>query len=55
MIRSLSLLSIRFGLKLICKVALAMAHPNLQRTRASQPLDAIPRPRDTPIWKLEAR
>ena len=24
------------------------------KTRASLPLDAIPRPRDTPIWKLEA-
>jgi len=24
------------------------------KTRASLPLDAIRRPRDTPIWKLEA-
>jgi hypothetical protein len=27
---------------------------NRCRTRASLPLDAIQRPRDTPIWKLEA-
>ena len=25
-----------------------------RKTRASLPLDAIRRPRDTPIWKLEA-
>jgi hypothetical protein len=27
---------------------------NRCKTRASMPLDAIRRPRDTPIWKLEA-
>jgi hypothetical protein len=27
---------------------------NRCKTRASLPLDAIRRPRDTPIWKLEA-
>jgi hypothetical protein len=27
---------------------------NRWKTRASLPLDAIRRPRDTPIWKLEA-
>jgi hypothetical protein len=27
---------------------------NRRKTRASLPLDAIRRPRDTPIWKLEA-
>jgi hypothetical protein len=27
---------------------------NRFKTRASLPLDAIHRPRDTPIWKLEA-
>jgi len=28
---------------------------NRCKTRASMPLDAIVRPRNTPIWKLEAR